>query len=154
MMTHSLGADRLYQFTVESQVLSHIKSALRKTLASDEDRMGLDRKVSTVRFVTESLVRHLTRLLQLEDAVEIDPAAEGKPHLAERACALQREHEQFKQFLVQLSEGVNRLSAEDQADFESFCAGLLAFLDRLDKHESAESKVLQQLQNADEGGEG
>ena len=151
--THSDA--RFYQFTVENQVLDHVKSALRKTLASDEDRMGLERKVSTVKFVTESLVRHLYRLLELEDETEAaDPTAELKPHLAEKASALQFEHGQFRAILQEMSDQVSGISAENEPHFDAFCRDVLAFLDRLDQHEARELAILQELHNAEEGGEG
>ena len=88
---------RYYQFTVENQVLDHVKKALRNSLTADADRMGVNRKVSTVQFVTESLVRHLERLLDLEDEVGlVDPTELDKPHLAERASVLQQEHRSIR----------------------------------------------------------
>jgi len=146
---------RFYQFTVENQVLDHVKTALRKTLASDEDRMGLERKVSTVKFVTESLVRHLYRLLDLEDETEAaDPIEELKPHLADKASALQFEHGQFRAILREMSDQVRGISSDNEPHFDGFCRDLLAFLDRLDQHEARELAILQELHNADEGGEG
>jgi hypothetical protein len=151
--THSDA--RFYQFTVENQVLDHVKSALRKTLASDEDRMGLERKVSTVKFVTESLVRHLIRLLDLEDETEAaDPIAENKPHLAEKTAALQFEHSQFRAVLQEMSDQARGISPDNEPHFDAFCRDVLAFLDRLDQHEARELAILQELHNAEEGGEG
>jgi hypothetical protein len=155
MTTPAIHCDaRLYQFTVENQVLQHVKAALRKTLASNEQRMGLVRKVSTVQFVTESLIRHLRRLLEIEDEVEVDPAEEGKPHLSEKATQLQREHREFHAYLDRLSDEVAHLSPYDEPRFNAFCGELLGFLDRLDRHEKAELDMLHQLHNSDEGGEG
>jgi hypothetical protein len=146
---------RLYQFTVENQVLDHVKTALRKTLASDEDRMGLERKVSTVKFVAESLVRHLVRLLDMEDADEAaDPIGEAKPHLAEKVAALQLDHSQFRSILQEIGDQVAGITADNEPHFDAFCKDLLAFLDRLDQHEARELAVLQELHNSDEGGEG
>ena len=150
---HTQG--RYYQFIIENQVLNHVKAALRKTLASREDLMGLDRKVSTVRFVTESLVRHLHRLLDMEDDdQEQVPVNEIKPHLVTTAAALQAEHMEFRQQLNHLAEGVSEITPENEPQFDEFCKELLAFLDRLDKHESAELQMLQELHNSDVGGEG
>jgi hypothetical protein len=146
---------RFYQFTVENQVLDHVKTALRKTLASDEDRMGLERKVSTVKFVTDSLVRHLIRLLDLEDETEAaDPIEELKPHLSEKTSALQFEHEQFRAILGEMKDQVSGISPDNEPHFDAFCRDLLSFLDRLDQHEARELAILQELHNADEGGEG
>lgn len=149
--THSDA--RYYQFTVENQVLDFVKTALRKTLASDEDRMGRERKVSTVKFVTESLVRHLHRLLDLEDEDGMDPEV-SKPHLAEKANSLQQEHMEFRQHLNRLAETVQEITPGDEPHFEAFCRDLLSFLDRLDRHETAELQVLQEMHNSEEGGEG
>jgi hypothetical protein len=146
---------RFYQFTVENQVLDHVKTALRKTLESDEERMGLERKVSTVKFVTESLIRHLIRLLDLEDETEsADPIEESKPHLADKTASLQTDHCQFRAILGEMSEQVTGISPDNEPHFDAFCKDLLGFLDRLDKHEESELAVLQELHNSDEGGEG
>jgi len=146
---------RLYQFTVENQVLDHVKTALRNTLASDEEKMGLERKVSTVKFVAESLIRHLIRLLDLEDETEAaDPIEESKPHLADKVTALQTEHCQFRGILTEMREQVSGISSDNEPHFEAFCKDLLGFLDRLDRHEEAELAMLQELHNSDEGGEG
>lgn len=146
---------RFYQFTLENQVLDHVKTALRKTLASDEDRMGLERKVSMVKFVTESLVRHLIRLLDLEDETEAaDPIEESKPHLSEKTAALQFEHSQFRAILREMGAQVSGISPDNEPHFDAFCRDLLAFLDRLDQHEARELAILQELHNAEEGGEG
>src|SRR5688572_18600921 len=118
---------RYYQFTLENQVLDHVKTALRKTVAADEDRLGLERKVSTVKFVTESLVRHLHRLLDLEDEDQIDPEV-IKPHLTEKANSLEREHTDFRQQLNHLSETVAEISADNEPYFDAFCRDLVAFL--------------------------
>jgi hypothetical protein len=146
---------RFYQFTVENQVLDHVKTALRKTLASDEDRMGLDRKVSTVKFVTESLVRHLIRLLDLEDEAEAnEPIGELKPHLADKTSALHFEHSQFRGVLREMGDAVAEIRADNEEQFDAFCKDVLIFLDRLDQHEARELAILQELHNSDEGGEG
>jgi hypothetical protein len=148
------SAEGYFQFLLENQVLGHVKTALRKTLAADEKQMGRERKVSTVQFVADSLVRHLRRLLELEDDEEVDPAEQGKPHLAEKVAVLQREHDEFRRVLDHLAQGVARIGSENEPDFVAFCEELTAFLNHLDRHEAAESDLLQQLHNADEGGEG
>ncbi len=146
---------RLYQFTVENLILDDVKNALRRSLASDEDRLGAERKISMVKFVTESLVRHLRRLLELEDEAEAaDPIAEFKPHLADKATALQNDHCQFRTMLDELSEQVENLVPGNETYYSAFSREMLAFLDRLDEHEQAELEMLQEVHNSDEGGEG
>jgi hemerythrin-like domain-containing protein len=108
-----------------------------------------------VKFVSESLIRHLYRLLDLEDETEAaDPISECKPHLAERANALQLEHAQFRAILQELSEQAEELSPENEVHFQAFCTDAIKLLDRLDAHEQAELAMLQELHNSDEGGEG
>ena len=146
---------RYYQFTVENQVLDHVKKALRNSLTADADRMGVNRKVSTVQFVTESLVRHLERLLDLEDEVGlVDPTELDKPHLAERASVLQQEHRSIRKMLTDLSEASAELTTEEEPYFQAYCRNAVTFLDQLDRHEQAEMSILQQIYNDDEGGEG
>ena len=146
---------RYYQFTIENQVLDHVKKALRNTLTADAERMGVDRKVSAVRFVTESLARHLERLLDLEDEVGlVDPREVDKPHLVERASILQREHTSIRSMLLNLSEAAAELGTEQEPYFQAYCRNAIAFLDQLDRHEQAEMSILQQIYNDDEGGEG
>ena len=146
---------KFYQFTIENQVLDHVKLALRNTLTSDTERMGLERKVSTVKFVTESLHRHLERLLDWEDeAGLVDPNELDKPHLIEKAGLLQREHQKIREMLNSLASTVAELTPEEETYFDAYCRDALAFLDQLDRHEKSEMLVLQQIYNDDEGGEG
>jgi hemerythrin-like domain-containing protein len=150
-----LADDRFYQYTVENQVLDHVKRALRNTLTSDTERMGLERKVSSVRFVTESLERHLQRMLDFEDEVGlVDPLEANKPHLVEKAASLQREHEQIRLLLQDLSEAAANLTSAEETYFHAFCQHAASFLNTLDKHENQEIEVLQQIYTDDEGGEG
>jgi hypothetical protein len=143
---------RYYQFTLENQVLDHVKKALRNTLSADAELMGMERKVSTVQFVTESLARHLERLLDLEGL--LDPSEITRPQLAERARGLQAEHIRIREMLMNLSEAAAELSTEQEPYFKAYCRNATAFLDQLDRHEQAEMSMLQQLYNDDEGGEG
>jgi hypothetical protein len=146
---------RLYQFTIENQVLDHVKTALRSTLQADAERMGLAQKVSSVQFVAASLHRHLERLLDLEDEVGlVDREDLDRPHLAEKVNGLQREHVEFRRRLHELSQAAHELSPAEEVYFHAYCRNTLHFLDQLDLHERAEMALLQQVYNDDVGGEG
>lgn len=144
-----------YQFTVESEVLDHIKNALRGAIMSDGKRMGLDRKVSSVRFVAESLQRHLERLLDLEEEVGYQELLEEiKPHLHDRATLLLKEHMEIRKTLQAIAKMTPNLKPGDEPHFVHFCENVLALLDKVDRHERSERIILQELYCSDEGGEG
>jgi hypothetical protein len=146
---------RIYQFTIENQVLDYVKTALRNTLLADEERMGLPQKVSSVQFVTASLHRHLERLLNLEDEVGlIDASDTDKPHLMDKAIGLQREHELIRRMLNDLTQASHELDPTEEHYFRAYCRNAVHFLDKLDLHERAEMHMLHQLYNDDTGGEG
>ena len=140
---------------IELQENSRKAAGLDPALASDEERMGLERKVSTVQFVTESLNRHLQRMLDWEDEAGLVGTEElDKPHLIEKAAALRKDHQQIREMLASLAEAAADLRPEEEPYFQAFCRNANAFLDQLDLHEKAEMLVLQQIYNDDEGGEG
>lgn len=158
MNVHTMDAEaRYYHYTLENQVLDHIKSALRQTLTADEDRLGLERKVSSVQFVTESLQRHLTRMLDIEEIDSLlNPSdlmlnPEDSADFAERARKLQDEHAQMRNSLEQLGHMAKELEPDNETLLEEFSHDLTIFLNRLDRHELAEQKFLQELYESDEG---
>jgi hemerythrin-like domain-containing protein len=154
MITMNASSD-YYQFSVESAVLEHVKDALRTAIRSDTDRMGLSKKVSSVCFVAESLYRHLQRLLTLEEDVGYAELLEEiKPHLHDRATALLCEHHEIRNMLEHLISAQKTLRPEDERDFLDYCENVMALLDKIDRHETSERIILQEVYCSEEGGEG
>jgi hypothetical protein len=147
---------RYYQYTLETQVLDHIKSALRQILEADEERLGIERKISSAKFVTESLKRHLSRMLDLEEADPlIDPVQiaeeEDAAGLTERYRRLRGEHTQLRSSLEQVAMMSAQMAADNEAMLEDFANEMNDFLTRLDRHEMAERALLIEVYDSDDG---
>src|SRR5260370_35079482 len=59
--------DLAQQTLVENGMLMLIREGLRNTLAWSVQDAGIPRKLSTLRFITQSFQRHLERVLALEE---------------------------------------------------------------------------------------
>lgn len=57
----------IQQTKIESQALEHVTRAMEVTLGWKVESDGFSRKLSSVRFLTESYQRHLERLFALEE---------------------------------------------------------------------------------------
>jgi hypothetical protein len=146
---------RAAQCLVEHQIIQHVKAALRITLGWEVDSVGLARKLSSVHFTMQSLFRHLQRLMQIEEEDGyLAFVREEKPHLTEKAAALGRDHEQFRDAMRRLDEAFARLGADDRPGFDAACAAINELLARLDAHDQGEMELVQAAFWEDEGGEG
>jgi hypothetical protein len=144
------------QCQIERQILEHVKAALRITLRWEVDDVGLEQKLSSVRFTAQSFRRHLERLLALEeqDGSYLDVVDECKPYLVDRATSLQREHAAFRETIDRVVASMERHSGVDRERFEQQCDELDELLDRIDHHNQRETDLLQEVLCRDEGGEG
>jgi hypothetical protein len=143
------------QCQIEREILQHIKAALRITLRWEVDQVGLDHKLSSVRFTAQSFRRHLQRIMALEeDGGYLLPVDECKPNLVERARSLQGEHGDFRETVERVIPTMERLSPDDRDEFEHECHELSVLLDRVDRHDQREMDLLQEVLCRDEGGEG
>jgi len=143
------------QTLMEHRTLEYVKQALRVTLQWDVDSVGADRKLSSVRFIAESLQRHLVRLMELEETGGyMQAVVEEKPHLADQIVRLRADHEVFRResdaLLPKHCDG-DGLAEEALVQLGD---ALLRFLDRLDEHDRRETNLIQIAFCEDDGGEG
>jgi hypothetical protein len=146
---------RAAQCLVEHQILQHVKAALRLTLGWEVQAVGLERKLSSVRFTMHSFCRHLERIMQLEeDGGYLNDVVEQKPNLADKAASLAHEHAGFRGALCELAPAMDRVTADDACRFAELCRRWTELLDRIDAHDQKETELLQAACCDEEGGEG
>lgn len=142
------------QAAIEQQSLQHIKQALRVAMGWKTTADNLERKLSSVRFMAQSLERHLERLMALEEeGGYMQAALEAKLHLVDRASALRGDHERFRLMTREIMLRLKEASVQDNPPVDDCCQALTELLARIDMHERTEQALLQETL-WDEGGEG
>jgi len=140
---------------MEHAILDHIKQALRVTLDWKAPSVGMARKLSSVQFTMKSFQRHLQRVMDLEEAEgSLRTVAEKRPHLDDAIRRLQREHVAIRAELAEIVPRLDAVSAADGHAVEEACAALARLLDRVDRHDGEEIRLLQEALLSDLGGEG
>jgi uncharacterized membrane protein YccC len=143
------------QAMVEHAMLKHICNALRVTLDWKVEGDDFSRHLSSLRFVAQSLQRHLDRMMALEECEGyMDEVVEICPRLAEKVGALKQDHERFRQALSRILSRLDHLSPTDLAAFTESCGAMRDLLEKLDEHSATETVVIQEAYLQDEGGSG
>jgi hypothetical protein len=143
------------QTLLEHRTLEYVKQALRVTVDWDLESVGVERKLSSILFIVESLHRHLLRLMSLEESGGYMQAAiEEKPHLADQIRKLRADHDGFRRDLRALNDLVKEDNPIASGSLSSTCESLVAFLDQLDRHDRQETDLIHAAFYDDEGGEG
>jgi hemerythrin-like domain-containing protein len=143
-----------HQALVEHQILQHVIAALRLSLQWQVSAVGMQKKLSSVRFTAQSFQRHLERLLDLEEGGGyMQFVREQRPTLFDKVLALRHEHDEFRETLAQVMMSLDKLTTGDAAEFDDICQQLEAFLQRLDEHNLQEVELMQEAMS-DVGGEG
>ena len=103
MNAHSIHGDAraaAQASCLEHQILDHVKQALRVTLQWKAPAFGLSRKISSVQFTTKSFMRHLERMMELEEVEGyMDAVRQQKPNMEQRVERLERQHEEFRELI-------------------------------------------------------
>ena len=140
---------------MEHQILDHVKQALRVTLDWKAPSIGLPRKMASVQFTTKSFVRHLLRMMDLEECDGyMVVVREAKPHLDHCIKRLERDHREIRDSLDELTPEIEAMQALPENEFEFTCSRIADVLDRVDQHDIAEIELLKVTLLSDEGGEG
>jgi len=143
------------QTLLEHETLQHVKAALRATLDWQVDRVGLERKVSSVKFIVESFRRHLERLMGLEEhGGYMTMVWEKNPNLNDRVERLRSDHDSLRSSLARILPRIEQDPQLGEEEVSTVCAELTAMLDELDRHDRDEIELLQEAFLRDEGGEG
>jgi hypothetical protein len=145
----------IQQTKMESQALEHVTRALEVVLGWKVEGDGFSRKLSSVRFLTESYQRHLERLFALE---ETDGFLEGisrlNPELASQVDHLEQEHEQVRAAVRQLVVRVDLSLPTQPTEFDATCEQLRITINQVLEHLHREGELLVKSFHSDTGGEG
>jgi len=143
------------QTQVEHEMLGHIMEGLRITMSWSLEGPDASRKVSTLRFVSQSFQRHLERLLALEEYDGyMSLALAASPQLGRMTDSLKAEHTQFRIDARKIVQRLERLPATDHATLNETCNQLLALLGRIEEHSRKEIALIQEAFGREGGGEG
>jgi hemerythrin-like domain-containing protein len=147
--------DIAQQTFIEHGMLKNITDALRVALAWKQEESDVPRKLSTVRFIAQSLQRHLDHLFALEEYDGyMDVALQISPYFGKQVNALKQEHDRFRQAVPRLVVRLEQVSSTDQTTFGKVCEEVLVLLQDLEKHSRKEALLLQEALGRDGGGEG
>src|ERR1700682_3241191 len=95
--------DIAQQTFLEQGMLNHIMGALRSTIDWKLHGDDLSRKLSTLRFITQSFQSHLDSVMALE---EYDGymymVGSLSPHLGKEVDVLRQEHDQFRKAVLRI----------------------------------------------------
>jgi hemerythrin-like domain-containing protein len=143
------------QTKVESQTLEYVTQALEVALAWVVDGNDVSRKLSTVRFLTESYQRHVERLFALEELDGyMDSVALLNPELTLRVADLKAEHERFREAIRKALLRLDQAPPTDPTNFSAICAELRTVINQVLQHIRQENELLVESVQQDTGGEG
>jgi hypothetical protein len=143
------------QVLVEHKILAHIENALRATLDWKNHGADLTRKIESLRFVGQSLQRHLEHLTGLEEHDGyMSVILASNPELSDKIEALRQEHGQFHNDIGRILTSLNLVQSMDHLNLAKISEELLALLKTLDEHSHKETGLIQHALLKDEGGEG
>lgn len=140
------------QAMFEHSMLNHITGTLRAIMAWEPVGPHGSRKLSSLTFVAQSLERHLTRLMSLEEQDGYMAAAlKTAPQLAPQIESLRSEHDGFRTTVHQVVGSLEGLKAGDQASLHAACETLSDLLTRVDSHSHRETALMQEAMLRDVG---
>ncbi|MCE9552005.1 MAG: hemerythrin domain-containing protein [Planctomycetes bacterium] len=143
------------QTLIEHQTLKHVTEALRIVLNWQAPDAGLPRKLTSLRFVTGSLQRHMQYMLGLEEQDGYMPQVMAmSPQFAKEVATLRLQHDEFRLALQEIVAQLEAVTADDPAQVSEICKRLTELLDKLDAHSKLETSLVQEAFLREEGGEG
>lgn len=147
--------DLAQQTQVEHGLLMLLMEGLRNTLTWKVPGVDFARKLSTLRFITQSFQRHLERVLSLEEYDGyMDLVTQASPQLSNTVDSLRVEHDRFRDEARHIVHRFEHISPKDTEAFARNCDELVDLLNRLDEHNKKEANLIQEAFVRDEGGEG
>ena len=143
------------QVLKEHQMLKLISQAMQIAIGWTVPAHDISRKLSSLRFVAESLQRHQERLMSLEeDGGYMHAVVESNPNLANQVSALKLDHEEFRQAWSRILPRLDKISPTEHAALTDLCKGMTDLVHRTQEHSTAETTLVQETILRDEGGEG
>ena len=147
--------DLAQQTVVEQNMLMLLIEGLRNTLAWKVQGTDFVRKLSTLRFTTQSFQRHLEHVLALQEYDGyMDLVLRNGPQMGKVVDTLRQEHDQFRKEASHIVHQFEHVLPTDGDSFDRICAELVGLLKRLDVHNKKEVALMQQAFAQDEGGQG
>ena len=143
------------QVLVEHKILAHIVGALRTTLDWKHHGADLARKIESLRFVGQSLQRHIKHLTGLEEQDGyMSVILESHPELNDEVEALRQEHGECRKGMRRILTKLRLVQPSEHLTLAKISEDLLAFLKKLDEHSHKETGLIQHALLKEEGGEG
>src|SRR5260221_9703825 len=140
--------DLAQQTLVEQNTLMLLIEGMRNTLSWKFQGTDFARKLSTLRFITQSFQRHLERVLALEEYDGyMNLVLQASPHLSNNVHALRQDHDQFRKQASKFVHHFDHISPTDGDSFARICCELVVSLNRLDAHNKKEAKAMQEAFN-------
>jgi hypothetical protein len=131
------------QTQVENEAVEFVTQALARTLEWPVEGKEFSRKLSSLRFVTESLQRHLERLFALEELDGyMDLICQHRPELTDRVDALQKQQDKLRISARQLVLQLERTSPTDLVMFAGVCEQLTSLVDWIRTYHQSENALL------------
>lgn len=141
--------------TREQRVLSHVRSALKVMVDWRAPTVSIDRKQSSIRHAMRSYLRHLQRLLDLEEqGGYLNEVIESRPYLQPEVSKLRLEHDQLRNRIRDFASRVDDNRAWSGDGFDGSCDSIRTLLEQVDSHDRDEIALLQETLMTDVGGEG
>jgi hypothetical protein len=133
------------QVLAEHEILMHVTNALRTVLDWQDRDYDLSRKLSSLRFTTESFQRHLERLMSLEEHHGyMEAIAESRPDLHAEVETLHKDHEEIRRSLKEIVHGLETLTPVAHAGYARASESLSRLLERVERHGNREAELLEQ----------
>src|SRR5438445_9178007 len=143
------------QTMLENRLLQTIMEGIREALVWKTRGTDFSRKLTTLRFISQSLHRHLEHLMTLEEYDGyMDFVVARCPHLSKTVAALRQDHDRFRSGMRQLWHRLERASPADAGTFVDVCADMDEFLTKLEEHNKTETRLMQEAFERTEGREG
>jgi hypothetical protein len=143
------------QFQVELALLVNIEKAIHFTLDWNFGSHEAVRKLSTLRFATQTFERHLARVRALsEHGGYMHLITDKKPHLANEVMELKGARDGLQEQFERLIVALEHVSPNDPARIEEVCTDYRRFLEALDLHGQNERGIFHRACFEEVGGSG
>lgn len=143
------------QLQIEQGLIGHIEASLRAVLEWKTEPSNVSRKLSTLRFIAETLHRQLERLMAIDEYDGyMSHVLHSSPQFASAVAVLKNDHEALRLELNQIVARLERTSSEEVAAVDAACDDVRNFLAGYDEHNEREVELLQNSLLRDIGGRG
>ena len=152
MRQADFGAATEQQALFEHELLAHIAAALRMTIDWALHTQDCSSRLPSLRFIAHSFQRHLEHILELEERDGYMPAIDGHRHadLLGPIAELRREHDRFRQLVLESLQRLEVLSASDYLTLHDVSTGILLLLDQINEHNQREMQLIEEARERDD----